>query len=155
MLLTYKNHKPLRYKSQVKQQVSEASGSILVVDVVEPDLHDLDLRMLHRRHGKLPVLRARAMPIRPASVTIITSFFIVCPFCRFSSVSWLSATILSVKAQAYLSSFDVSFCTMFSFICSSQSPIVSPGESRYSRRISGFFTQVRLFCLSAVNLDRL
>ena len=33
-----------------------------------------------------------------------------------SSVSWLSATILSVKAQAYLSSFDVSFCTMFSFI---------------------------------------
>ena len=90
MLLTYKNHKPLRYKSQVKQQFSEASGSILVVDVVEPDLHDLDLRMLHRRHGKLPVLRARAMPIRPASVTIITSFFIVCPFCRFSSVSWLS-----------------------------------------------------------------
>ena len=86
MLLTYKNHKPLRYKSQVKQQVSEASGSILVVDVVEPDLHDLDLRMLHRRHGKLPVLRARAMPIRPSSVTIKTSFFIVCPFCRFSSV---------------------------------------------------------------------
>ena len=50
MLLSYKNHKPIRYKSQVKQPVSEASGSILVVDVVEPDLHDLDLRMLHRRH---------------------------------------------------------------------------------------------------------
>ena len=130
MLLTYKNHKPLRYKSQVKQQVSEASGSILVVDVVEPDLHDLDLRMLHRRHGKLPVLRARAMPIRPASVTIITSFFIVCPFCRFSSVSWLSATILSVKAQAYLSSFDVSFCTMFSFI-----QMLLPKPDCQSRRI--------------------
>ena len=113
MLLTYKNHKPLRYKSQVKQQFSEASGSILVVDVVEPDLHDLDLRMLHRRHGKLPVLRARAMPIRPASVTI-----------------WLSATILSVKAQAYLSSFDVSFCTMFSFI-----PMLLPNPDCQSRRI--------------------
>ena len=143
MLLTYKNHKPLRYKSQVKQQFSEASGSILVVDVVEPDLHDLDLRMLHRRHGKLPVLRARAMPIRPASVTIITSFFIVCPFCRFSSVSWLSATILSVKAQAYLSSFDVSFCTMFSFIsfdvsfCTMFSfiPMLLPNPDCQSRRI--------------------
>ena len=45
MLLSYKNHKPIRYKSQVKQPVSEASGSILVVDVVEPDLHDLDLRL--------------------------------------------------------------------------------------------------------------
>ena len=50
MLLSYKNHKPLRYKSQVKQQVSEASGSILVVDVVEPDLYDLNLRMLRQDH---------------------------------------------------------------------------------------------------------
>ena len=47
-----------------------------------------------------------------------------------SSVSWLSATILSVKAQAYLSSFDVSFCTMFSFI-----PMLLPKPDCQSRRI--------------------
>ena len=80
MLLIYKNHKPLRYKSQVKQQVSEASGSILVVDVVEPDLYDLNLRMLRLDHVRdIHLVAVPCLLLSPVPCILFTLMQVLLP----------------------------------------------------------------------------